>query len=319
MNKPLISVIIPVYNVEKHLEKCLNSIINQTYKNLEIILINDGSTDKSGEICAKFSENDSRVKFIQQENSGVSRARNVGIENSSGDFFSFIDSDDYLELDTYEYLINIVEEKKVDAVNYEYYITYPTNEVQHIYNRVHYGLASREQAQYELVNNVAFAWNKLFSKRLVDGLKFNEEVLRGEDSLFARQAFDKAESVWFDKRPLYHYVQSDESAVRGNFRKSQLTAVNLYDIYFNFYSEKFPELLPYCISSLNNLMVSLYYDMWSDKLNYDIEQKNIVEIFKKYFKVASSCKISKKQKIKTYIFYWSPLAYCLLHKILFKF
>ena len=319
MNNPLISVIIPVYNVEKHLEKCLNSVINQTYKNLDIILINDGSTDKSGEICAEFSKRDSRIKFIQQENSGVSRARNVGIENSSGDFFSFIDSDDYLELDTYEYLINIVEEKQVDAVNYEYYITYPTNEVKHVNNRIQYGLASREQAQYELVNNVAFAWNKLFSKKLIGGLKFNEEVLRGEDSLFARQAFDKAESVWFDKRPLYHYVQSDESAVRGNFRKSQLTAANLYDIYFNFYSEKFPELLPYCISSLNNLMVSLYYDMWSDKGNYKNEQKHIVKIFKKYFKITLSCKVSNKQRLKSYIFYLSPFIYCLLHRTIFKF
>ena len=129
--QPLISVIIPVYNVEKHLNKCLDSIINQTYKNLEIIIINDGSKDASAEICREYAEKDNRIVFVSRENRGVSATRNEGIELAHGDYFSFIDADDYLELDAYEYLLNIVEKHNVDAVNYEHFITFTDKENVH--------------------------------------------------------------------------------------------------------------------------------------------------------------------------------------------
>lgn len=312
---PLISVIIPIYNVERHLEKCLNSIVNQTYKNLEIILINDGSTDNSGVICEKYAENDSRVIYISRENKGVSASRNEGIELSHGDYFSFIDSDDYLELDAYEYLTNIIKEKNVDIVNYEHYVTFQNSEEAHQLSDKNYGLFDKYEAQKQLVYNVAFAWNKLFSKKTISGLKFDETILRGEDSLFSRQAFDKADFVWFDSRPLYHYVQSEESACRGEFRPSQLTAIKLYNIYDEFYSEKYPELLPKCIANLNTLMVSLYFDMWQDKSDFRKEKKLVYCTFKKYYNKAMACnELSKKQKLKMKIFKFSPTLFCLIHK-----
>lgn len=316
MNNPLISVIIPVYNVEAHLRKCLDSIINQTYKNLEIIIINDGSTDNSPFICSEFAKMDNRIIYKSRENRGVSATRNEGIELARGEYFSFIDSDDYLEPDTYEYLIGIIKEKKVDAVNYEHYITYSNYEKQHKIAEKDYGNFDCRDSQYQLVYNVAFACNKLFSKKIIEGLKFDESILRGEDSLFARLAFSKADNVWFDSRPLYHYVQSDDSAVRGSFRKSQLTAIKLYDIYNKFYSEKFPELLPKCIANLNILIVSLYFDMWNDKVNYRTEQRQVKKVFDKYYKIAFSCKeLPLKQKMKFIIFKLSPTVFCLLHKI----
>lgn len=314
---PLISVIIPIYNVERHLEKCLNSIVNQTYKNLEIILINDGSTDGSGEICKKYAENDSRVIYISRENKGVSASRNEGIEKAHGDYFSFIDSDDYLELDAYEYLIKIIQDKKVDIVNYEHYVTFQNFEKRHQLSDKNYGLFDKYEAQKQLVYNVAFAWNKLFSKKTISALKFDEKILRGEDSLFARQAFDKAELIWFDSRPLYHYVQSEESACRGVFRPSQLTAIELYDIYDKFYSKNYPELLPKCYADLNTLMISLYCDMWQDKLNYRKEEKLVYNTFKRYYNKAIACnELSKKQKVKMKIFKFSPILFCIIHKLI---
>ena len=315
MSRPLISVIIPVYNPGEHLYKCLESIIHQTYDNLEIVLVDDGSTDGSAKVCLDYAKRDKRIRYIYQENSGVSRARNVGIDNSNGDYYSFIDSDDYLELCTYEYLIDLMQKHDVDAVNFEYYITFKDYEITHRIKQESYGYFNRAEAQYQLVYNVAFAWNKLFSRKIIDGIRFNEEILRGEDSLFARMAFDKAGSVWFDNRPLLHYVQSEQSAVRGEFRTSQLTALKLYDIYYPFYKEKYPELLNRFASNMASLLITLYYDMWNDSVNYVNEQKEVYDTYCKYYKDAKSCTdLRVKQKIKQIFFRYMPNLFCKLHQ-----
>ncbi|HDT8036797.1 TPA: glycosyltransferase family 2 protein, partial [Enterococcus faecalis] len=110
----LVSVVIPVYNVEKYVEKCLDSVINQTYQNLEIIIVNDGSTDNSLSVCQKKKLSDSRIKLINKENGGLSSARNAGIECAQGEFICFIDSDDWIELDYIEVLLNGMENTNVD-------------------------------------------------------------------------------------------------------------------------------------------------------------------------------------------------------------
>ncbi|MBR2883986.1 MAG: glycosyltransferase family 2 protein [Clostridia bacterium] len=310
----LVSVIIPVYNVEKHLNKCLDSIVNQTYKNLEIIIINDGSKDASAEICREYAEKDNRIVFVSRENRGVSATRNEGIELAHGDYFSFIDADDYLELDAYEYLISIINEKNVEAINFEHYITYPTHEIEHISPDRAYGYADKYEAQRKLLYYYPFACNKLFTKKMIKDIKFNHQIARGEDSLFARMAFQNTDSVWFDRRPLYHYVQSDESAVRGSFRTAQLTATKLFDIYTVWYSKDFPLLLPYCMFCLETLMIMLYYDMWADSIDYREKQKEIFELFKKNYKTVKLCDLSLKEKLKLLLFRISPTMFCILHK-----
>ena len=120
----LISIIVPIYNVEKYLKKCIDSIINQTYKNLEIILVDDGSPDNCGKICDEYAKKDNRIKVIHKENGGVSSARNVGVENATGEYIGFVDSDDYIEKDMYEVLINNLKKENADISiisNYEVY------------------------------------------------------------------------------------------------------------------------------------------------------------------------------------------------------
>jgi glycosyltransferase involved in cell wall biosynthesis len=119
---PLISVIVPIYNTEKYLRECLDSLINQTYKNLQIILINDGSKDKSGKICEEYAGKDSRIIYKRVENGGVSSARNKGLALATGDYYHFPDSDDYLELDTYEYLLGLINIHKCDSVVFEHFV-----------------------------------------------------------------------------------------------------------------------------------------------------------------------------------------------------
>ena len=114
LKRPLITVIVPVYNVEKYLKKCLDSIVSQTYNNLQIILVNDGSTDNSAAVCARYLKKDSRIELIEQENAGLSAARNVGIERAKGEYLAFIDSDDVVDSDYIEYLYNLIVESGAD-------------------------------------------------------------------------------------------------------------------------------------------------------------------------------------------------------------
>ena len=319
MQDYLISIIVPIYNPGKYLKNCLDSLINQTYRNIEIILIDDGSTDGSYEVALKYAESDKRIIIERQKNSGVSHARNRGLQIANGDFFSFIDSDDYIELDTYEYLLKLLDEKQVDIVNYEHYITYPEFEICHQLADKEYGLFNKKDAQYQLLYNVQFASNKLFPRKAVEGLFFDEKILRGEDTLFAKMAFDRVDRFWFDKRPLYHYVQSEDSAVRGKFRKSQLSIIKLYDICIPFYKEKYPELLTGFLAYMSGQLISIFYDMWSDSNEFRGEQKELISIYKEYYKNAVKCKhVSKKQRIKYRLFRYSPEIFCRLHKFLWE-
>lgn len=314
-NDPLISVIIAIYNPGKYLRGCLDSIVNQTYRNLEIILVDDGSTDDSLKICQEYAERDNRVIVYHKENSGVSATRNQGIRLAHGDYFSFIDSDDLLEADTYEYLINLIKEHNVDAVNYEHYITFPKSETVHKLAQENYGLFDKIGAMEQLVYNVAFAWNKLFSKKIIENVWFDEEICRGEDGLFSRQAFDKAESVWFDSRPLYHYIQSEESAVRGKFRTSQLTALKLIDKYDDFFGEKYPELHDHVMSMLLYLMAMLYWDMYNDSQNLEAEKAMVKKEFNKLYPKVSKSTLPRKNRLLLKLFRISPKLFCIIKKL----
>ena len=312
--EPLISAIVPVYNSEKYLRNCLDSLIGQTYQNLEIILIDDGSKDRSGAICDEYAARDSRIVCVHQPNGGVSKARNKGLSIAHGDYYSFPDSDDYLEPDTYAYLLQRMEEHQVDAVNFEYYVTYSNHESAHMLSEKYYGIFDREGAHRVVLTGEPFCWNKLYAKKLIEGLRFREDILRGEDSLFAHYALEKAEKVWFDKRPLYHYVQSEESACRGVFRPSQLSALKLYDAYQPLYQEKYPSLYQRFLVNMSDLLISLYYDMWADKENYKKEQKDLVKEYRLHYKQIDLHRIGKSKRLKFRLFYLAPCLFSIVHK-----
>lgn len=313
-HEPLISVIIAVYNPGKYLRPCLDSIVNQTYKNLEIILVDDGSTDDSLSICNEYAEKDQRVIVHHKENSGVSATRNQGIRMAHGDYFSFIDSDDYLDTDTYEYLINLINTHKVDIVTHEHFITYPGKEITHTSPDSAYGRFDRKQSMDVVIHYSPFAWNKLFPKKCIEDLWFNETICRGEDTLFTICAFDKADSVHFDKRPMYHYVQSEESAVRGHFRTSQLTAVNLLPIYDTFFSQKYPELYDYAMSSILNIILTLYFDIKCDKASFRKEEKKLIKTFKEWYPKINYSNITPKRRKALKFFKISPAVFSITKK-----
>lgn len=319
MNNPLISVIIPIYNTGKYLYNCLDSIINQTHKNLEIILIDDGSTDGSAEVCDEYGKKDNRIIVIHQKNAGVSKARNAGLKIAKGDYLHFPDSDDYIDLDCYEYCLNLMNEHQCDIVSFDYYVTYKDKENRHYCPEETYGLFNTKESHKAILNGVPFACNRLYSKKAVSGIFFREDIYRGEDCLFVHNCIEQCEKCYFDKRAMYHYVQSEESAVRGKFRPVQLTGMKLYNEYKEFYKDKYPDLWILSLRGVLNLPITLYYDMYVDEEDYKEEMKYVYSEYKKRYKeVKKGVKLSMKNNIKFTFFYVSPKLFCITHKIIHR-
>ena len=186
MKNVLISVIVPVYNVEKYLEKCINSIKNQTYKNLEIILVDDGSPDNCPALCDSLAKTDDRIKVFHKENGGVSSARNLGLENATGEFVAFVDSDDYLEKTYYADMVNLID-NNTDFVISNFTIAsqtaqknckdYNTQDISYIINSIDQFLSFSSDGYLDI------PWNKLYKKSLITK-NFNTSLKLGEDRVF---------------------------------------------------------------------------------------------------------------------------------------
>lgn len=210
-NQALISVIIPVYNVEKYLHECIDSVINQTYKNLEIILVDDGSTDSSGEICDEYIEKDDRITVIHKKNEGPSKTRNTGLENANGKYIYFLDSDDYIAEDAIESLTSAAESNGADLVFFDAYsFADDGSEVKQGYAiKGTYEPKSGYETLTELNKNKDYhcaIYLLLIKHRLLDENKisFLESAYCSEDMLFTYQVYCSAKKAVQCKKTLYH-------------------------------------------------------------------------------------------------------------------
>ncbi len=317
-DNPLVSIIVPVYNPGQYFRKCLDTLCNQTYKNIEIILIDDGSKDGSSEICDEYVNNDSRIICIHNENHGVSSSRNTGLKLAKGDFIAFVDSDDYVENNTYERLIEKVNNNDCDAIVFEYYINYPDKEIRHLLNKENYGFFSKEETQKKLFTGFQFSVTKFLKKELITGITYREEIYRGEDTLFVAEALFKANKVLFTNEAFYHYVQSEESACRGVFRPSQMSILKLYEEYKRLYQESFHKVYEQSITYLHDNLIAIYFDLYNDinSHQYKNERKEIVSYLRQYYPVAiKSIENNFKRRIKFFIATYFPTFFCLLHKL----
>jgi len=216
-----ISVIIPVYNVEQYLEQCINSIIKQTYSNLEILLVNDGSTDSSGKVCDELASNDSRVKVIHQINGGVSSARNTGMDAASGDYITFVDSDDWLEAGMYQNMIGIVSKQNAPDIVMCDFISEKENNIECITACIRKGYYNKADIIRELYPTllvkedlgrlpIVSACICLFKKEFlhVNQIKFEVSLKYSEDYLFMALVMIRADSFYYLKNNYYyHYRQ----------------------------------------------------------------------------------------------------------------
>lgn len=222
--KPLISIIVPIYNVDRYLDKCINSIISQSFTGFELILIDDGSTDSSPEICDRYSRLDSRIIVIHKNYGGVSSARNVGLNHSKGEYIAFVDSDDWIRFDMMETLyLNLInynaDISQCDLIrtHKEKISDIPINSRERVYSN--YEILSRMQEGAIIADKVL--WNKLYKIELFDHIRFPEGKIH-EDEFVNYKLYYKANKIICTNQKMYYYRQRNDSIMGRKFNLSRL-------------------------------------------------------------------------------------------------
>jgi glycosyltransferase involved in cell wall biosynthesis len=227
-----ISIIVPVYKVETYLEKCLESIVSQTYTNLEIILVDDGSPDRSGEICDKWAINDNRIKVLHKKNGGLSDARNKGIEIATGQYLVFVDSDDYIDKDMILSLHALIKERNADICICNYYIVRENGDVvKESYTMDQTVLTGRQVLTNKLFEDHSWiwivAWNKMYKKALFSEIRYAIGKLH-EDEFIAHEIYNQCNNVACTDEPLYYYVQRTGSIMSQENNIHRLDSAEAY-------------------------------------------------------------------------------------------
>lgn len=229
-----VSVIIPVYNVEKYLPECLDSVIGQTYKNLEILCIDDGSPDNSSEILERYAEKDGRIRIINQENKGLSGARNTGIEAATGDYIVFLDSDDWMDAETVETAMQYADnadtvmwgyvrefsDKALEKKIFDGDRSFDENGTRKLHRRLA-GLTGEELRNPENTDALVTAWGKLYSASIIKGnnLQFvDTKIIGTEDLLFNMYYFCFAKNCFFIDKPFNHYRKDNETSLTRSYK-----------------------------------------------------------------------------------------------------
>lgn len=226
----LISIIVPVYKAEKYLSECIDSIISQTYENFELILIDDGSPDNSGKICDEYAEKDKRIKVIHKENAGVSSARNIGLDNASGEYIAFIDSDDFVDKQYLEKLHCNLKHNDADIslCRLSYYKKDVANIRREIFPKKTINLKINQEFEHLIVRFFSYkkyimgsTCRSLYKRELIDKHRFDVNVKICEDLLFFMGLLCDAKKICFLEESLYFYRVNDESAIH-TYKKNYL-------------------------------------------------------------------------------------------------
>lgn len=307
----LISVIVPVYNVESYLEKCIESIQNQSYKSLEIILVNDGSTDSSGDICDKYAACDKRIRVIHQKNGGISSARNTGLEVANGDYIAFVDSDDYIELKMYEDLLNILKEYNLDIIDCGSFrdkngmITGGCNDGQiEIYEK-------DDALRLAMHDGFTSVWNKLYKRDIVISIRF-PEGRKFEDSAISYLYIANANRIGHINRSYYYYRLNLNSITQTSFDpKSRWDFVLGYEERLRYAIE---HQLPYiddCNSLLMKAVLSCLTAYYAKPKGNQVYYDNCKKMIENYRNDTSYKQLNFKYKI----FLWSFGRADFIHKV----
>ena len=288
MEKELISIIVPIYNTEAYLTKCIDSILNQSYQNLEIILVDDGSTDNSALISKQYAQKDSRIHFIHQNNSGVSIARNVALDYAHGDYIGFVDSDDYIAPDMFETLYTLSQKENADISMVSYYIVENNQLKKHTFTEQIYVYdaisALRELLIDQEVQN--YTWNKLYKKSIFEKKRFPVGKFY-EDIDIMYHLFEDCKKIVYRDTPKYYYVKRQNSIV--NYRTYE-NCKDYFDVSverYHYIQQKFPQLAAVnAYGFIANMIIVIknyiYYDFAKLQLDFENVRPLFYELLTKY-------------------------------------
>ena len=318
----MLSVIVPVYNAEKDLDRCVNSILNQTYRDIEVILVDDGSPDNSPCICDGFSHKDSRVRVIHKENGGVSTARNAGLDAAQGDYIAFVDSDDFIEPDMYEKMMNIAEKYSCDVVMcdcikdfgkhseiYTHNIKEGFYDLKKLKDEYYNHLLIMENIEYPAtISNVTILWKSTLNKK---EMRYQPGVRFSEDLLFGAKLLRRAESFYYMKNvALYHYVMNPQSAshtyVKDKWKDYLLLHSRIKAEFENDKEFDFSRQIDLCLLFfIYNTVGEIYGAEISkqeklSKIKEVLQSSAVQEMFKRV--KISSLKVPSKLKVLTFLY-----------------
>lgn len=298
---PLISIIVPVYNTGDYLIKCLDSVLKQTYRNIEVIIVDDGSTDCSREICDNFANNDKRCIVVHKENEGVSKARNTALKIAKGEYIGFVDSDDIIELDMYESLYkNMIEYEADVSVCNQSKVTGEIRKPLYI-GSDEIMVFDKAGAIKEVLYDRAFIGspcNKLFKKDLISGIFFEETIYFAEDKLFVIQVLLNAKKIVFDLDSKYDYIVRENSACTSEFSEKTYTyhtaQERIIEIISNANDDKLKECAYTSIMLCDIILLGMLCDKRKEQKDYC---KKLQSSLRKNFKFSRIKDIKLRKKI----------------------
>lgn len=313
---PLISVIVPVYNVERYLDQCMDSLVRQSYINLEIVVVDDGSTDSSGKKCDAWAERDSRIRVIHQANKGLAGARNAGLDVARGDYIGFVDSDDYTLPDMFSTMMRNMQESEADLSIISYERENPDGST---YSNALSGqkLVMSSENAFKYVNMHGYfyvvAWDKLAKKELFDGLRYPLDAKYAEDSPVTYQLFDRAERIVYDSTPLYRYRMTEGSQSRGITDKFAQSTGNMLELV----RKKYPQNEPYAayghlesiVGTYNRIVLAGRRKEWAE-----FERSARIELRELMPLVESAELMSKSQSLQWRLLTVSPTMYSVMYR-----
>lgn len=293
-----ISVIVPVYKVEDYLATCVESIINQTYRNLEIILVDDGSPDACPQMCDEFARADERIKVVHKKNGGLSDARNAGFKVATGDYIGYVDSDDYIDSDMFSSLLDGIEKNGADICCCRYSKVFPDGNIQDIGDGAELTLTGNDGLKEYLLGKIVdpFVCNKLYSRKIIGDLRFVKGVV-GEDNEFNYAAFLRAKKVFLCQKPFYKYRQERPGAItnKGNVSKKSIESIYNWDKIHKACKKDAPSLEMYAIRRRAYFYIGAYNKIiLSKKDDFSNDKINILKFLKDYKKAIRKSDICER-------------------------
>lgn len=315
-----ISVIVPIYNVEQYLEKCIKSICRQSYSNLEIILVDDGSPDHCGEICESWKQEDDRIRVIHKENGGLSDARNAGIEIATGEYLVFIDSDDYIHPNMIEYLYQACEQNQAEIAVCEYKSVSdayePDLQKQQVVEHIVLDTPDKKlEYQYEKKIDVCtVAWNKIYRRRLFENVRYPKGKIH-EDEFTTYKLFYTAQRIVYIPLELYYYVQRSNSIMGEGFQKKTLYRLDAYEEKLDFYQEHGEQESYRKVLRLYKIMLVLYYkQVQQSDMDIHLLDRYMKNCREKIWKVRWELGRNWKEQISYRLFCCMPGVYLKIQK-----